>query len=208
MVPTAGRVPAGKARRGTGYWLGGLAFAAVVFAHRLAYVITFPDPHRRSAVLESTGHHYLPLIAVLSMAALVAGLIGLIAQRFVRAGEAKPGADLSFRSVAVRLALLQCAGFLALEGAERLLSGAGPEQVLAEPATIVGLLVQLVVAVGGAFFVTMFRCAVDRLVRRKEPGEHVSTNSRARPQWRPFPPRFRVATGGATVRGPPFPRSV
>jgi hypothetical protein len=203
-LPSPGGTAAEEGRRDHRlYWLSGLAFAGVVFAHRLAYIVAFPDPHHRSTVLESTGHHYLPLLGVLSIAALAAGIIGLVAQRLLHAGARRPGLDLNFRSVAAHLAVLQCAGFLGLELTERLLSGAELELLLAEPATVVGLLVQLVVAIAGAILVTVLRSAVDRFTDRRYRDEFLPTTSPARPRWRALPLRFRVAAGGATVRAPP-----
>jgi hypothetical protein len=201
LVRTPGGTAADRGLGRPGFWLAGLAFSALVFAHRLAYFLAIPDDHHRAEVLEATGHRYLPLVAILSAAGLVAGLTGLVTHRLVRA-RTPEAPEITLGSLAGRLAVLQCVGFLGLETAERLVSGAGPAHLLVEPAVALGLVVQIIVAVAGALLVTVFRSALDRLIRWSGRRTHPRTASLERPR-RPLPPRFRVATGGATVRGPP-----
>jgi hypothetical protein len=131
----------------------GLGAAGLVGGHAAGYAISVPDPYHRSALLEATGHAYLPsasrLAVMLGIAAVVAG----IASGYLhRPGKAPP----SFARAATRLVALQCTGFVVLEVAERVLAGASL-LTLSWPLLIVGLLTQAVVGVVVALVVVGLR---------------------------------------------------
>jgi hypothetical protein len=187
------------------WWLGGLAAGGVVASHWLAYSLAVPDPHLRHEVLAETGHGYWQYAVAVVLGLVVASLSGFACQRVwpSRADSGDRGSP--YYGVAGRLIALQATGLLILEGAERALTGTEPLGVFTEAPVIIGLAVQVLVALAAALLLVLFARAVDfvhRLVSR--------TCHRERPAPVQFPinlsvlpPRLRVATGGGTLRGPP-----
>jgi hypothetical protein len=124
------------------------AAAGLVGAHLLGYLVVAPGDIARSFLLTQTGHGYLSRAITLAVAsAIVAGLTSALLG-VLRAS--RPGwSGAHWPGLAVRLSLLQVAGFLALETAERLLAGA-PLADLGGPVLAVGVPLQVVVAMLGA----------------------------------------------------------
>ncbi|MGH2747079.1 MAG: hypothetical protein ACRDKB_04035 [Actinomycetota bacterium] len=180
-------------------WLGGLALGGAAAAHALAYVVAVPDPHQREAVLHATaGHGYWIAFVPVAVGALVAGLCGLILS-----ADGRATATSLFRRTAARLVPLQVFGFVAIEVTERAFTGTGPWEVLQEPAVLIGIVLQALVALVGAGLLVAFRAAIDRL-----------RGSRRRPASLPWSPPLSFVTqhlgppaspaaGGAGLRGPP-----
>jgi hypothetical protein len=100
-----------------------------------------------------------------------------------------------------RLILLQAVGFTALELGERLLHGAAGAELIAEPAFLIGLAAQVVVALFAAVLLRLLIKIVVRLTSR-------SKLERPAPSLSFFATdvitrRVRVAVGAGTLRGPP-----
>ena len=187
-------------------WLGGVAIAGVVFAHVLAYFIAAPHRNGSEMLLGASGHRHWAVVAAIAFGALVAGLIWFTTQPTRPDRVWSLGARAFFVSTARRLILLQVSGFVLLEASERLLFGAGLGQVLAEPVVLIGILLQVVSALGAAGLLVVFARTLDRLCDRSSAARFVASPG-PRPRVCVLPPRFLLAAGGATLRGPPFRRS-
>jgi len=183
-------------------WMGGVAMAGVVFAHVLAYFAAAPHRHGREMLLQSGGHRHWAVVAALAFGALVASLIWFTSQATRPERVWSLGARAFFVSTARRLILLQVSGFVLLEASERLLFGAGFGQVLAEPVVLIGIVLQVVSALSAAGLLVVFARTLDRLCGRS-PATGFGTAPCLRPHVCVLPPRFLLATGGATLRGPP-----
>jgi hypothetical protein len=212
---SSGRISAATERRAA-LCLGGVAAAGVVVAHVLAYALASPDASAHAELLEETGHELWPLTTAAATGAVAAALLGFVSERvqhaqrgFVservrRAQRGSPRARL-FVHGAPRLALLQSLGFVALEALERLLSGGEVAHLLSEPAVVIGLLLQVGVAVAAVGLLAFLARTIEILIaRRSPPSAHrdVPVESLSTRLWAP---RFGVAVGGATVRAPPVP---
>ena len=130
----------------------GTATAGLVVAHELDYRFVVPDPLHRHDLLLRSGHGYLTHAGYL---ALVAGLVAIfasVALGYLRGRGA--GALPPARSIAARLAIVQSASFVILETVERIVVGAPPDDRLLA-LTVVGIMVQLVAALGGAMLITV-----------------------------------------------------
>ncbi|HEX9969485.1 MAG TPA: hypothetical protein VGB03_05040, partial [Acidimicrobiales bacterium] len=172
--------------------VGGLAAVGIVAAHWLTYVVVAPSHGERHALLDATGHDALPYVVAAAVGAFAAW-----AARFVVAGLRGRTAP-SFGATAVRLAVLQGAGWLVLEAGERALLGHGDGHwhVVA-----VGLAVQLLLALAGA---ALCRVAADVLVSLRARRHTPRATTEARPPRRvDLPPAMRLTVGATGLRGPP-----
>lgn len=122
------------------------AFVGLIVGHLLSYFIAIPNAARRGVVLAETGHAYLHLAGdiavVLAFAAVVTGALRAVADR----GATDLPSGLRF---AWRLGALQAGAFVAMEVGERLVSGAGLEELFADHLFGTGIAVQLVIAALG-----------------------------------------------------------
>jgi hypothetical protein len=148
-------------RRRDGRIAAGAAWAGLVLGHLLAYALAYPDTAGRRAHLAGTGHGWLDLVT-LSLLAVVPAVLALTAIRALRGGHG--GATW------LRLSALQVPAFLLIEVLER---GSSIDQAFADPAVLLGLVVQVVVAAVTALLLGGFAravAAVSRLrVRRPRP---------------------------------------
>lgn len=183
-------------------WLGGVAMAGVVLAHVLAYFMAAPHRNGREMLLRASGHRHWAVVAALALGALVAGLIWFTTQATRPDRVWSLGARAFFVSTARRLVLLQVGGFVLLEASERVLFGAGFGQLLAEPVILIGIVLQVVSALGAAGLLVVFARTLDRLCGRSSAARFVASPG-PRPRVCVLPPRFLLAAGGATLRGPP-----
>jgi hypothetical protein len=174
----------------------GLGLAGLVGGHAAVYAISVPDAYHRGALLAATGHAYLPsasrLAVMLGIAAVVAGVASgyLYRPRTAHASVAR---------AAMRFAALQCAGFVSLEIAERVLAGASLS-TLSLPLLLVGLLTQAVVGIVLALLVVGLRKLGARL-RTSSPVAGTAVRERALVMcWRVPASRALVRE---RVRGPP-----
>jgi hypothetical protein len=133
-----------------GPWIAGVAFAGVVAGHSLAYLAALPGGVQRDNYLVQTGHSYWHNALVVALLLEVVGL-GVVALRSFRAGV-RGMLPIRFggRQLAIRLALIQVGAFCALEAGERLVSGTGVSGMFAHHLFVLGIAIQLLVAVAGA----------------------------------------------------------
>lgn len=131
----------------------GLAAAGLIGGHALGYALAVPDDIHRSALLDATGHGYMPSVSklalVLGIAAVVAGVMSGYVHRPRRSAVARA-------SLAWRMSLLQCAGFVALEVIERATASASLA-TLSAGVIVIGLLAQIAVALVVAVLVAGLR---------------------------------------------------
>jgi hypothetical protein len=135
-------------RRRDGLIAAGTAWAGLVLGHLLAYALAYPGEASRRAHLAGTGHGWLDVVT-LSLMAVVPAVLALTAIRSLRDG--------SRRTTWVRLASLQVPAFLLIEVAER---GASFDRALTDPAVLLGLVVQVLVAAVAALLLRGFSRAV------------------------------------------------
>jgi hypothetical protein len=185
--------------------LGGLAALGVVAAHVIAYLLAEPDPHARTEMLAATGHGNWTFVVALALGATVAGLVRYAYGRAVTPALPAPTTGSLFVVAAIRLIPLQVLGCVGLEALERLASGGAAAAVVTEPAVLIGIGLQLVFALVGAVVLVVFARAVDLILRRPLLPDPSAPPICAPPISRLFPPRFQVAAGYGTLRGPPTP---
>lgn len=174
----------------------GLGAAGLIGGHALGYAIAVPDDVHRTTLLDATGHGYLPsasrLAVIFGIAAVIAGIVSGAMHRGSRGWP-------SWSAVAARIGVLQCAGFVVLEGAERMMASA-PMSTLSTGVLVVGMLSQLVVALAVALLVVGVRRLGAAIGARV-------TSARATTPWRTVDVSDRVAFSRAPlrerVRGPP-----
>ena len=181
--------------------LGGTAALGVILAHCAAFLIVEPDSHLRHQLLSKTGHTYG---TGFGLAVFVAGLASLV-WNSIHASRMRSTAEV-FRAVAPKLALLQVAGFVLLEVAERLLTSGsfGLAGLVAEPVFVIGVVAQVVVSIAGAVVLALLSraaAAIAAAIRRSTPRpvRVLVPTATTDATWS----RVHLAIGGLTLRGPP-----
>lgn len=176
-------------------WVRALACAGLLAGHWLAYLVVRPDGHERGHLLEATGHGYWPVAASVAVALAAAGVVGHVAAGL---RGRSPGFGRTLRNLAVP----QAAGFVALELAERAVSGAHGGRLL--PLLLAaGVAFQLVVAAALAALTTLLVRAVERLVSIARPRRRrLSASAFHRPRA-VHVPSGRMLAGPRATRGPP-----
>ena len=182
-------------------WVGAVACAGVAFSHGIAYRLVAPDAPRRAELMTSTGHRYFALVVAAALVALVVGLGDFVAESIACRGKAlRPRKLFSF--AVGRLTALQAAGFVVLEALERLSGGEHhfASALLAEPATLLGVALQLLSALIAALILVALRRVIiqARTIRRQM--DHSTASS-----WntRVARPRLIAVAGDAAPRAPP-----
>ncbi|HEU5224272.1 MAG TPA: hypothetical protein VFV29_00560 [Actinomycetota bacterium] len=127
----------------------GLAMAGLVLGHVLAYLIAVPDPHHRAFVLQRTGHEYLPAAAEAALVLALAGMAAVVIRAF---GSGRRGGSDRFSRLAGRLGLVQVLAFGGLEVVERIVAGAPLRHLASDHILVIGMAMQIVVALAGAAF--------------------------------------------------------
>lgn len=175
-------------------YLALLGFAGTLAAHSIAYWLVAPDPHHHASLLLSTGHGYWGVVTPLAMGLAVAGIAGALISR--------SGAPARFSFVAARAVALQLVAFLAMETIERATVG-GSLAVIQEPVVLVGLVVQMLIALAIAGLLIVLTRSLDSpmgsgVLTLPEVGRSrpVTTHVEA-----PTPLELRF--GGALLRAPP-----
>jgi hypothetical protein len=181
------------------------AAGGLVAGHFLTYVFLAPAGPHRAVLLRHTGHAYFPR-AIASAAALGAIAMGAAAARGMarrRAGARSYG----WRALAIRMALLQAAGFVALEVVERMIVKAplnGMAAVLP-----VGFAVEMLVAAGIAALLCLTVVAVGTVARVV--ASRIERRAAApRATGLPTPlgdvhPFLELLASSVSLRGPPAP---
>jgi hypothetical protein len=157
-------------------WPGGLAAGGAAAAHLLAFMLAAPDAASRARLLRETGHGAWPAVVSVAMGALAVALLGLAAARLRDIDPLPKGA--LFRASARWLLPLQIVGFVSLEAVERVATGKGLTGLVdlwSEPVIALGVVLQCLVALAGAFLAVLVAGVVDvleslrRLVRASGP---------------------------------------
>jgi hypothetical protein len=124
--------------------VGSASASGLILAHVVAYAVAVPDAAVRAHLLRETGHGYLPSaegsVLPLAVVAFVLAAVATVAGR-----PRGDGGPLPWRTLALRLATVQCLSYLVLEAGERLFTQ-GSLHGLFGPVLAIGLVVQVVVA--------------------------------------------------------------
>lgn len=185
-------------------WLAALACAGIASAHWLAYFAAGTHGHLHDELLSSTGHAYWPYFAAVSMAALVAALARPVIQGF-RAGPNRTG--IRFIPTVLVLAVVQVGGFLALEVGERMLFAQGHSlNVLSESVVLWGLALQVVTAVVATIVVRLLARVGEFVARLRWHRIPATTTSTPWFTSQTYAPALAPASGGPSLRAPPFVR--
>jgi hypothetical protein len=179
----------------------GAAAAGLVLGHALAYLIAIPDPHQRAFALQRTGHAYLPALDQAAMMLAIAGVAAIVVRAFSRTREA--GSE-RFVRVAALLAVVQTSAFACQEVLERLVSGAPLGELAHDQILVIGVLVQVLVAIVAAAVLwllarTSSRLAATSVVRVRPPRDR---SVLAPPITAGRPRALLFATAGS-IRAPP-----
>ncbi|CAN5759102.1 hypothetical protein BH20ACT23_BH20ACT23_17850 [soil metagenome] len=160
----------------------------------MAYWLVAPDPHHHASLLLSTGHGYWGIVTPVAMGLAVAGIAGALISR--------SGAPSRFGAVAGRAVALQLVAFLSMETIERATVG-GSLVVVKEPVVLVGLALQMLIALALAGLLLVLTRALDSLNGSNVlplPAVDGSQPPAARTES-PTVPQLRY--GGALLRAPP-----
>jgi hypothetical protein len=117
--------------------VSGLAWGGTIMGHLLSYLLAYPDGPARTGHLAATGHGSFQVAGLTAAAALAIGA-GLTVLRALR-----PRSSFVLRRLALTLAAIQLPAFAFLEMAER---GFDPAAAFGDPAVLLGLVLQPVVA--------------------------------------------------------------
>ena len=149
----------------TGPAMAGAAAVGLLAGHVLTYLVVRPDARARSALLAHTGHGYLSTAAEVAVLLAIMGCASLLT-RAARSGASGEPSTPGLPQLAIRLALLQCGAFVAMEVSERLASGT--PVVVASTLVIlaVGLALQTAIAVVGAAVLRWLTRAAEWIVER------------------------------------------
>jgi hypothetical protein len=177
------------ARRGV--IAAGTAWAGLVLGHLLAYAVAYPDDGIRQAHLAATGHGWLDLVT-LSLLAVIPAVVVLTSASALRGRPA--GVTWS------RIAALQVPAFLLIEVAER---GSAIGGAFSDPAVLLGIAVQLVVAAAAALLLRAVAAIVVAAVRTRR----VRTPARTAPPpvLHHLVPPYLVHLVRSRRRAPPVP---
>ncbi len=178
--------------------IGGVAALGVVMAHSFAYLVVEPDPHQRLGLLEHTGHRWWTIAMAIAIG-MGAVAIGSLIDHW----RAEGGGAFDRTRVAVLLCAFQTVGFVILEGLERWFSGGDVVGVLLEPPVLVGIGMQVVVALLETLLLAAVAAGVARLANRAFPLPERAAVRVPYPFLDVAPPRPRIALGCLTTRGPP-----
>lgn len=172
----------------------GTAWAGLVLGHGLTYLLAYPAASERQVHLTATGHAWLGP-AVLSLGAAIPAVLVATAVRAARSRTAALGGLLPV------LAVAQAGAFLAVEVAERGLDVGG---ALADPAVVLGLVVQVAVATAAWFVLASVTTVVAAVSAR--PTRHPRARPRApRPAASRIPAPRSAFLVRARRRAPPAP---
>src|SRR5687767_10804081 len=100
-------------------WLAGLAFAGLIAAHGLSYLVAEPHHDERARLLAHTGHETSWSGAFFFAGALAIAALLFLGARFARV-SGPPSQRSIFRTAAPLLAMVQLGGFWMLETGERI----------------------------------------------------------------------------------------
>lgn len=148
--------------------IGGFAALGIYASHVIAYRVTAPDPHHRAELLTSTGHSAWDVVGALVGGLLMASLARYVATSWSRRGSGSASILPRFLPSWISLSLFQVGGYVLLEAVERWAAGdfTSPDLLL-EPAVLIGIAVQVLVAIPGAALLVAVCRVVDSVIARR-----------------------------------------
>jgi hypothetical protein len=171
-----------------------LAWGGTILGHLSSYVLAYPAHGSRAGHLRATGHGSFRAVMLTAAAALAVG-VGLTVLRSIR-----PRSTFVLRRLALTLGAIQVLAFAFLETAER---GFDPGAAAADPAVLMGLVLQVVVALLLSLAVVGLARSVRAIfVRRRITGRRASAPRAPSPA--PFVDLL-VFLRARPLRGPPLP---
>ncbi len=180
-----------------------VAAVGVIVGHWIAYSLVYPGPRVRQAILAASGHGYWHLAVELAVVLGVSALGTVVFRLFGDRDADEPSRSSAVVGLAQRLIVLQLVAFAAMELVERAAAGAPVGDMFFHSLFVVGLSVQVLVAVAGAFVLLCFARTVVATLRRLR-----GAATRRLPAVRLRPPAAsgearRVLVRSASPRGPP-----
>jgi hypothetical protein len=181
----------------------GFAAAGLLVGHAISYLLVVPDPNHRDLVLSRTGHGYLPAAGDAALILALAGMAALVVRAWSERGREEPR---TFASLASLLAIVQVVAFAGLEVLERLVAGAPLGDLIHEHLLVIGVAVQIAVALVGALALRWIASTAARIadlvpVRAALPRPALAAAVPATPDLH----RVRLAASARSVRAPPSP---
>lgn len=178
----------------------GLAAIGILSSHWLAYFLAEPSGHLRAHILQASGHrHYSSVAAVLVVLGLVMLAISAVSGVGLRGHRMAP------RSWLRSVVLIQLAGFVLLEGIERVFvsHSGGLIDLIHEPAFLVGVAIQLAVAVANMALLRSVLFLVRTLRRARASSGERAPAVRQRLVSLFVTPPPAPCSGAASLRAPP-----
>jgi hypothetical protein len=185
--------------------LAGAGVAGAAVGHSIAYLIVAPQGRARATLLAGTGHGYLSTIAAAEVVLGLLALLTFLGRRFHRGlrSERRPPGEEPWAWLAARLALLQIAIFGVQEVVERTVAGHPVGDLLSDRLLSIGVLVQVVVAVGVATLLVMLGRAAEA-VGRALGRQRLPRPVRVPIPWSRVAPRpISRPSGAREIRAPP-----
>ncbi len=175
--------------------------AGLLLGHALSYLLAVPDPYHRDLVLRSTGHAYLPTLGEVALLLLLAGMAAVVVRSW---SGRRPAQGERYASLAGLLVGVQVTAFVGQELMERLVSRSPLGELMHDHILLIGVAVQILLALAGAAVLRWLVRASDRLadiVARPAVPPRAATVllGTLRPRLSPS----RVPAGPRSVRAPP-----
>lgn len=169
----------------------------VFAAHTFSYWLTHRTAGSRVRQLAETGHSYWDVATSAAVAGLAIALVASILFGWEGRRSRRPSMEVGF----TQLAMMNVAGFVAMELVERLTSGAGPQSLMTEPAFWVGIAASVVVACGNALLLRGAKRFGAALREATDPARRQETRRGVPPQERV---RGDLLSYVCWTRGPPL----
>ena len=145
-------------------WFGALALIGMVAGHQTSFFVAERDGVHRHALLEATGHGSWASVNAIAAAIGLAVLVGFVGAS-IRSAHSGRQPRAGYLGGLLRLAPLQVAAFIGVEVVERASSGASLAEILTDRVILIGLFVQVLVALVSCLILLLVSHAVVRLVR-------------------------------------------
>ena len=176
----------------------GVAAAGLVLGHWLAYEFGAAHTQEREQLLRAGAHAYLPYAVQVAVLTATLGLAAVFLARLTRRE-----ANGSLARDTARLASLQTGAFATLEIGERLLAGASLHDLAHGRLLVIGLCVQVAVALCGATLLRLTERAAELAESFGRSPGLVRPRSVATPAILTIQPSPRPTMGPVESRAPP-----
>jgi hypothetical protein len=181
----------------------GFAMAGLLLGHALSYLLAVPDPNHRDLVLRTTGHSYLPTLGEVALLLLLAGVAAVVVRSW---SGRRPAGGERYASLAGLLGGVQVTAFVGQELLERLVSRSPLGELVHDHILLIGVAVQILLALAGAAALRWLVRTSDRLVdvvarRAAPPLRSVLVSVPTQPN----PVHGRTLPSCPSVRAPPSP---